>query len=99
MSSIYLAYFNKQLRVFSAVLRQLNELDFFVPPHISSPRMVLLLKTMPIASASSVRLWDETNIAEFPTVSGIAELLEAITGVPHFIASRGGKPKPSKNDG
>ena len=33
-----------------------------------------------------------------PAISGITEVLETITGIPKFIASIIGKPKPSSND-
>ena len=39
------------------------------------------------------------NMEVPPATSGRDELLEVITGTPQAIASSGGKPKPSKNDG
>ena len=78
MMSIYLAYFKIQLRVFSAVSCQLNELDFRIPSTINSSRSGLFVKTVLIASDSSLRLCGSTSIAELPTVSGIEELRELL---------------------
>ena len=53
-----------------------------------------------ILSAMSWVFSGSKNRALFgPAISGIDDTFEAITGVPHFIASSTGRPNPSYKDG
>src|SRR3982750_2670203 len=49
--------------------------------------------------AISSTLYGSTRSPASPTTSGRLVKFPVITGVPHLIASRGGKPNPSKNEG
>jgi len=70
------------------------------PFSINSAWRSAFLKRASILSAISCGLSGSKNIAfSSPHTSGIDDLFEATTGVPHFMDSSGGKPKPSYSDG
>jgi len=54
-------------------------------------------REIPWAIASS--LYGSTSSAPSPTTSGSDEMREVTTGVPQAMASSGGRPKPSYNEG
>ena len=52
-----------------------------------------------MASKRALSLCGSIRIPLCPTTSGIEVVFEEITGVPQLIASSGGNPKPSYNEG
>jgi len=86
-SSVFLAVCSQEN--FSALLRESIESLFLRP---SSFTVFIILSANPPMSPGS------TSIPASPTTSPIDELSEHITGIPQLIASRGGKPNPSKSE-
>ena len=87
------------LSVSFAVFSQENCLTLSKPFLIKSFLKLSLIRTLYIASAIFSILCGSIKIPASHTTSGIEVALEATTGQPHAIASKGGSPKPSKNEG
>ena len=58
-----------------------------------------LFKTFNIEDDIESLSFGSINMQESPVTSGIEVILEVITAHLHFIASKGGKPKPSYKEG
>ena len=78
---------------------QVNNEDCFIPLFINSSLVFLsfIIEVIPfIIPSISSGLY---NRPASPTTSGIEETFDATTGRPFAIASNGGKPKPSYQEG
>src|SRR6267154_4033046 len=82
-----------------AVLSQLNSLDRSRPAWLRFLRRFESEAIRSMASAISSTRYGSTNRAAPAVISGMAEMFEAISGVPLCIASSKTNPKLSHNDG
>src|ERR1700693_2898526 len=85
--------------VFSAVRCHENASARIFPLATRFSRKTESVVTLIIAATVSSTSRGLTITAASPAISGIDPLCEVITGVPHVIASRTGKPNPSYKDG
>ena len=69
------------------------------PAEISFSRNLEFIKILETASAIALVSSGLTRTAALPATSGMLVVFEVVTGHPHCIASRTGRPKPSYNEG
>src|SRR5437762_5244711 len=93
------AAFSYAARVNRAALCQLNSFALCNPFALNVARYSESFKTFLSASTRECTSKGSNNRAASPVTSGMLVRLPATTGVPHFMASRIGKPKPSKYEG
>src|SRR5439155_14658578 len=86
-------------QVLLAALVQLNSALRALPAAIRRRCNAPSLASSSIAWLQAPASCGLSRMAAVPTISGSAPAVEAMTAVPHAIASRAGKPKPSKREG